>query len=130
MHYNLINESMHARKSVTEVFVGLCGTEFCGTDRWPMVITEVISPKKVRVCFMHDEDYNKNRLINEDKNEYLSLDIIHNKYSKLNMEGKSVYMGDVYTYRKNHRWIKTGHNLWETGALHFGKADEYRDPCF
>jgi hypothetical protein len=52
-------------------------------------------------------------------------------YVKVNPDRTGfVSIGDIYTLRKNGRWIKEGCGLWETGGVHFGKADNYRDPSF
>ena len=52
-------------------------------------------------------------------------------YTKITEDGKTmVPTGKIYTYRKNKRWIREGKNMWETGAIHLGKADKFRDPDF
>ncbi len=128
MHYNLVNESMNAKMSSTKPFVGMCGTMFCGSDRWPYVVTEVFTNKKIRMTSMSDEDYNSNRPTNEDGIEFLYN--IGN-YVKINDDKtKIIPKGKIYTYRKNKRWICQGKNAWETGSIHLGKADLYRDPDF
>lgn len=115
-------------KRLNHLYVGLCGTEFCGSDRWPMVITEIISPKCVRVASMTDDDYNSNRPHDEYGNEFL-YDM--SAYVRVNNERTKIEpKGNIYKLRKNGRWLKEGANLWSTGAVHFGEADEYRDPSF
>ena len=55
---SMINEVMGVQKSDnSNLYVGLCGTMFVGSDRYPIVITEVISPKAVRVTHMLYKDY-------------------------------------------------------------------------
>ena len=118
---SMINEVMGVRRSDnSNLFVGLCGTMFVGSDRYPMVVTEVISKKKIRVSHLYDDDYEHNIQINED-----GIDVLPDEFMS-----KYVRRGDVFTLRKNRRWIKEGHGLWETGAVHLGHADEYRDPSF
>lgn len=129
IHVNQINEAMNCNASEkNHLYVGLCGTEFCGSDRWPMVITEIISPKCVRVASMTDDDYNSNRPHDEYGNEFLydmsAYVRVNNKRTKIEPKG------NIYKLRKNGRWLKEGANLWSTGAVHFGEADEYRDPSF
>ena len=54
---SMINEVMGVQKSDnSNLYVGLCGTMFVGSDRYAMVITEVISSKVVRVDHMNDEE--------------------------------------------------------------------------
>ena len=114
----------------SNLYVGLCGTMFVGSDRYPIVITEVISQKEVRVEDMHDIDYSNNMRKDDNDNDYLTNDTMRN-YAKVNPDRTGfVSIGDIYKLRKNGRWIKKGHGLWETGAVHFGCADEYRDPSF
>ena len=131
IHVNELNEVMNCDKSEKKnLYVGLCGTMYVGSDRYAVVITEVISPKCVRVSHMIDIDYEGNRIIDENGNEYLPR-IPMGKYCKLNEKRtKFVSMGDVFKLRKNGRWIREGQSLWSTGAVHFGRADEYRDPSF
>ncbi len=118
---SMINEVMGVRRSDnSNLFVGLCGTMFVGSDRYPMVVTEVISKKKIRVSHLYDDDYEHNIQINKDGIDFLPDEFM----------SKYIRRGDVFTLRKNRRWIKEGHGLWETGAVHLGHADEYRDPSF
>jgi len=128
---SMVNEVMGVQKSDnSNLYVGLAGTMFVGSDRYAVVITEVISPKEVRVANMIDEDYNSNIMIDGNTMEYIAP---HNmiKYARVNAEGTSfIATGDIYKLRKNGRWVEKGHGLWETGAVHFGHADEYRDPSF
>lgn len=126
---SMIGEVMNVNKSDnSDLYVGLCGTQFVGSDRYPCVITEIISPKSVRVAWMTDEDYNSNRPKDENGNEF-----IYNigDYVKVNRERSKIEVkGKVFKLRKNGRWIEEGHDLWSTGAVHFGEADNYRDPSF
>ena len=128
---SMSNEVMAVQKSNnSNLYVGLAGTMFVGSDRYAVVITEVISQKEVRVANMEDADYNSNIMIDENTMEYIAP---HNmiKYARVNDERTAFRAtGDIYKLRKNGRWIKKGHGLWETGAVHFGHVDEYRDPSF
>ena len=125
----MIGEMMNC--SVSEknhLYVGLCGTQYVGSDRYACVITEILTPKSVRVDWMHDEDYEHNRAIDENGNEFI-LDT--SKYVHKNWQtGNYEISGKVFKLRKNKRWIQAGQGLWGTGAVHFGEADNYRDPSF
>ena len=128
---SMINEVMAVEKSDnSNLYVGLAGTMFIGSDRYAVVITEVISQKEVRVADMETIDYNSNIVIDENSMEYIAPNNMI-KYARVNNERTSFKAtGNIYTLRKNGRWIMKGCGLWETGAVHFGHADEYRDPSF
>jgi len=128
MHINVINESMGVRKSETEnVKVGMAATMFAGSDSYAMVVTEVISPKKIRVSHMMNEDYST---LNENDNNVQILSKEQMKKYVYVTDTSIIPIGEVYSYRKNHRWIAEGRGLWETGGIHLGHATEYRDPNF
>lgn len=131
IHPNIINEAMNVNKSrQTKLYVGMCGTQYVGSDRYAVVITEIVSPKCVRVTHMNRNDYDNNRLIDENDNEYLDPRVMTN-YAKVNRERTGFEIsGKLFKLRKNNRWIEEGNSLWSTGAVHFGEADEYRDPSF
>ena len=131
IHPNMINESMNVNKSrQTNLYVGMCGTKFVGSDRYAVVITEVISPKCVRVDHMLEFDYEYNKLMDENDNEYLDPRVMVN-YVKVNNDRTGFEAkGRIFKLRKNGRWIEEGVSLWSTGGVHFGEADEYRDPSF
>ena len=130
MHYNLVNEAMNGKMSLTNPKVGMCATQFCGSDRWPYVVTEVISKNKIRVDGMNDFHYSSEKIIDENGAEFLYPKMM-GYYTKITEDGKTmVPTGKIYTYRKNKRWIREGKDMWDTGAIHLGKADEYRDPNF
>lgn len=131
IHVNELNEVMNCDKSEKKnLYVGICGTMYVGSDRYAVVITEIISPKCVRVSYMNHIDYENDRLIDENGNEYISNSNMK-KYCYLNKEKtKFMSLGNIFKLRKNGRWIKEGDSLWSTGAVHFGHADEYRDPSF
>lgn len=121
MHYNLVNESMNLKKSETFPKVGMCGTMFCGTDRWPIVVTLVKGKKTIKASMIYDEDFHNN-IVEKDGIDYLEI-------PEEKMKNYLQY-SKTYTYRKNYRWMQEGHDMWQTGAIHLGKADEYRDPDF
>lgn len=132
VHYitnSMVGEVMNCSKSVNEkLYVGLCGTQFVGSDRYACVITEIISPKAVRVSWMKDIDYKYNMQVDKDGNQYL---VDMSLYVELNDDKtKIIPIGKVFKLRKNGRWIQEGDDLWSTGAVHFGEADNYRDPSF
>ena len=131
IHLNEINEAINCLKSEkNNLYVGLCGTQYMGSDRYAVVITEVISPKCVRVADMLNVDYNEHIKIDEKGNNYIPVNEMYtyvqvNK-NKTGFESK----GKLFKLRKNGRWIVEGDDLWSTGSVHFGIADEYRDPSF
>ena len=131
IHPNMINEVMNINKSrQNHLYVGMCGTQCVGSDRYAVVITEIVSPKCVRVSHMNRNDYDNNRLIDENDNEYLDPRVM-NDYVRVNEERtKFESCGKIFKLRKNGRWIQEGANLWSTGGVHFGVAEEYRDPSF
>ena len=126
---SMLGEAMNCSKSEKDyLYVGLCGTRFVGSDRYAVVITEIISPKAVRVANMKKSDYNNNRQTDGYGNEYI-YDM--SGYVRVNNERTKIEpIGNVFKLRKNGRWIVDGDGLWSTGAVHFGEADEYRDPSF
>jgi len=139
VHPNMVNEAMNL-KSIETPQVGMVGTMFCGSDRWPMVCTEVLGKKKVRATMMSDADYtfvsaNNAKFVPDDRlfsNNY--FEEIPGREECTLSNGKVVKplraRGKIYTLRKNHRWMEAGHDMWMVGGVHFGHADEYRDPDF
>ena len=110
--------------------IGLCGTYHIGSDRYAVVISEVISPKAVRVTDMLSEDYSKYIEHREDGNEYLPDERMIN-YCKVNEDHtKFISRGMIYTLRKNGYWIPEGNSMHSGGFVTFGEAEEYRDPSF
>lgn len=131
MNINMLNEAMHCSKSQkNNLYVGLCGTQYVGSDRYAVVITEIISPKCVRVAHMRDADYSHNIKQDSNDNDFLEPSIMEN-YITIDEERISFKpSGKLFKLRKNGRWIQEGNGLWSTGSVHFGEADEYRDPSF
>ena len=130
MHYNMVNEVMSAEMSSTNPVVGMCATMFVGSDRYAMVVTEVINKKKIRVDHMNIEHYNGEKRKDDSGAEFIPLHKM-NAYAEVNDECTSIVpCGQIYTYRKNKRWMPAGSGLWETCSIHLGKADNYRDPNF
>lgn len=131
MHINVVNEAMGVKKSInTGIKVGMGATMFVGSDEYPMVITEVISNKKIRVAHMHDGDYECNKHITTNGIEFIPNEHMY-KYVRVNDTATNIVpIGEIFTLRKNGRWMKEGAGLWETGGIHIGKAEEYMDPSF
>ena len=104
----------------------MAATMCVGSDLYAMVVTEVISPKKIRVADMMDADY---ATLNEnDKNvQMLSKDQMK-KYVHVT-DTSIIPIGDVYSYRKNKRWVAEGHGLWETISLLVNLYDSTADDC-
>ena len=130
MHINMLNEAMSCKMSVTEPKFGMCATMFAGSDRYAMVVTEVISKDKIRVDHMAASDYQGEKYTDETGAEFIPIfDMC--KYAKVNDDQTGfTSRGKIYTLRKNHRWMPKGESLWGCSAIHLGKAEEYRDPSF
>ena len=125
----LFNEFMSCRVSIVDdIKIGLAATRFVGTDRYAAVVTEIISDKRIRIADMEDDDYNSL----DDKVKVQMLEAVRmKKYTSLDKDRKSwIIVGDIFSYRKNGRWIKEGDDLWDTSAIHLGHAENYRDPNF
>ena len=102
--------------------VGMPATQFIGSDRYAMIVLDVLSPKRVIVAHMHDIDYAEY----EKNPEAFDGEAAIEKYKNFG----SYYQGTEYTLRKNGRWLPKGSGLWETCSVRFGSAENYRDPCF
>ena len=132
IHYNEVNEAMNCHKSIkNQIFPGMGATMFVGSDTYAMVVTEVISPKKIKVA--HVLDSHEDKFVEDE-----------NGIQMLPKELLEVYMGFVpdkfgychlqvprtYTLRKNGRWMPQGEGMWGTSSVHIGHAENYRDPSF
>ena len=130
MHYNMLNEVMNCKMSSTNPSVGMCATMFVGSDRYAMVVTEVLGKNKIRVDHMTDEDYNGEKYSDENDNDFIPIFNMH-KYARVNNTQTGFESsGKIYTYRKNKRWMPAGEGLWGTCSIHLGKAENYRDPNY
>ena len=132
IHYNEVNEVMNCKMAITNnLKPGMGATMYCGSDRYPMVVTAVLSPKKIMVAHVLDAHEDK---FTTDKNgvqmlpqEYLD------KYKEFKPDKYGYcgfYVPREYSYRKNGRWMPKGKGMWETSSIHIGCADSYRDPSF
>jgi len=128
---SMINEVMGVQKSDnSNLYVGLCGTMFVGSDQYAMVITEVISSKAVRVDYIDDNDYQNSIMKDENGSDYIPVYRMSG-YAKVNDERTGfVSSGTIFKLRKNGRWVRENDSLWSTGAVHFGNANNYMDPSF
>ena len=123
MRAHLIGEFMGRESKEVNPVPGIAVTYFIGSDRYPYVITSVISPKKICIARMADEDYNNNLITDEENgfqylpNQYLLPYIVHAK-------------DKIYTKRRNGRWVQEGEGQWSPGGISIGHADYYLDPCF
>ena len=130
MHYNLLNECMNCEMSLTNPSVGMCATMFVGSDRYAMVVTEVINKKKIRIDHMADDDYNGEKYSDQNGTDFVPV-FNMNKYARVNDKQTGFEStGKIYTYRKNKRWMPAGKGLWDTCSIHLGKPENYRDPSF
>jgi len=116
-----INEVMNTRADDNPE-VGMPATMFVGSDRYPMIVREVKSSKRVIVSHMHDSDYESYQ---KDPKNFNGVEAI----KKYELFG-SYYDGQEYSLRKNGRWLPKGTDLWGTCSVRFGVADRYMDPCF
>lgn len=132
IHENEVNEVMNCKASVkNQILPGMGATMYCGSDRYPMVVVEVVSPKNIKVAHVYDED--ENSFSKNDNIHMMPKDVLE-KYN--NMKDWEPCCGQMwgvklpYNLRKNGRWMPKGKGMWETCSIHVGYADSYRDPCF
>lgn len=130
--YTELNEVMNCKKSIkSDIVPGMGATMYVGSDRYAMVVVEVISPKKIKVTYADDlenkfiTDENGNDMMPE---EYMNKLRNYKDYSP--MAGHSHGLFHTYTLRKNGRWMPQGTGMWETCSIHVGKAESYMDPSF
>lgn len=131
---NKINEVMNCKASVkNDIVPGMGATMFVGSDRYAMVVTKVITPKKIMVAHLRDEDVDKLNT-NENGIDILPKDILKFYFSQNETDNwgypLSYHYSIEYTLRKNGRWMPKGKGMWETCSIHIGKAENYRDPSF
>ena len=119
IHYNQLNEAMSCRRSEKNPEQYMAGTMFVGSDRYPIVVVEVVNNKKIKISPIYDDDYN-NHIYEKNGNQYIKEDYMQ-KYN-----GNTT----TYTYRKNNRWMPMGQSMWGTCSIHLGYADSYLDPSF
>lgn len=121
IHPNMINEVMNCHRSELIPEVGMTATMYVGSDRYAMVVTKVITPKKIHVNHLFDMHEDK-LIIGPTGIEYLPGELVKHYSSHPD------YI--VYTYRKNGRWMPQGQGCWGTCSIHLGEAENYRDPSF
>jgi len=131
IHYNELNEAMNCSASVkNNVKPGMGATMFCGSDRYAMVVTEVLTPKKIKVA--HVLDAHEDKFVDENGIDFLPNELLE-EYKKFVPDEYgycSFYVPRTYTLRKNGRWMPQGNGMWETSSIHIGVAENYRDPSF
>ena len=131
IHYNEVNEAMNCKSSVkNNIKPGMGATMFCGSDRYAMVVTEVISPKKIKVA--HVLDSHEDKFVDENEIDFLPEELLeeYKKFVPDEYGYRGFYVPRTYTLRKNGRWMEEGKGLWETCSIHIGVAENYRDPSF
>jgi hypothetical protein len=134
MNACLLNEVMSCKASKkTNIVPGMGATRFVGSDRYAMVVTYVMSPKRIRVAHLFNEDEDK-FVENEDGMQVLPEDLLEKYYTQDKYDENgfalSYHCSSEYTLRKNGRWMPKGDGCWGTGAIHIGHAENYRDPSF
>ena len=132
IHYNEVNETMNCQKSIkNQIIPGMGATMFVGSDRYAMVVTEVLSPKKIKVACIFDEheQYIKK---NDDGIDILPSEFIevYKQFTPDEYGYCHLHVPRTYTLRKNGRWMPQGAGMWETSSIHIGHAENYRDPSF
>ena len=131
MHYNQVNEFMSGYGNVLVPAIGMGATQFVGSDRYMMVVTQVLSNKKVKVA--HVLDKHKDKFITDENGVMILPQKYVDEYYEFVPDDYGYchfFVPTVYTYRKNHRWMPQGKDMWETCSIQIGHADEYRDPSF
>lgn len=131
--YTELNEVMNCNKSVkNDIVSGMGATMFCGSDRYAMVVTKVITPKKIMVAHVANDHVDK--FITENDvmilpEEYMKF---YDRQNKTDEWGHplSYHRSIEYTLRKNGRWMPKGEGMWGTSSIHVGYAEDYRDPNF
>lgn len=120
-----INEVMNTKVNENPE-VGMGATRFVGSDRYAMVVTEVLSSKKVKIAHVPKELLEK--FVTDENGvmrlpeEYLN-DIIARGNKKMQF-GTPYYAGIEYSLRKNGRWLPKGEGLWGTCSVRFGYAED------
>ena len=110
-----------------DVKPGTLGTRFVGSDRYPMIVVKVLSPKRVLMKHLDHEQY---QCI--ENGAYTGEDIL------LTMDPKEwedttsghYYTCETYSLRKNGLWYRTGESSHYTGGVALGCCDSYLDPSF
>lgn len=131
---NELNEAMNCKASVkNSIMPGMGATMFVGSDRYAMVVTKVLTPKKILVCHVMDghvsefkENENGIMILPEDYLKVYSAHDVKDKWGNF----ISYHRPIEYTLRKNGRWMPKGSGLWGTSSIHIGHAENYRDPSF
>lgn len=108
---------------------GMGATMYVGSDRYAMVVTEVLTPKKIKVAHMTDNDEQNNLIEDENGIQRLS-ELLMEKYADGSDKLNSYYKGTVYTLRKNGRWMPAGAGMNETCGVRIGRAETWLDPSF
>ena len=132
IHYNEVNEVMNCKMALTEnLKPGMGATMYCGSDRYAMVVVDVVSPKHIKVAHVTDEDVHS--FLSDGGIDVMPENILEKYKSLKDWEpacGQTYYVKLPYTLRKNGRWMPKGKGMWETCSIHIGKADSYTDPDF
>jgi len=112
---NLINgNSDYSKAPVPEV--GMGATILCWSDRHAATIVKVYTPKKIGIKQDKATRVDKNGMTDSGQ---------HYEYSPVDSNPE-----EVYTLRKNGRWVKQGETATGGGNLAIGYRDEYYDYSF
>lgn len=80
---NEINELLNCKASIkNDITPGMVATMFVGSDRYAMVVTKVLTPKKIMVAHLQDEDVDKLNT-NENGIGVLPKDILEFYFSQM-----------------------------------------------
>lgn len=122
---------MRTEKQITPE-VGIGGTMCVGSDEYMVVVTAILSSKRMKVAHVLDD--HKDKFVKDENGiERLPLDLIkvYQEYEKFHQDdGHPWYMPIEYSLRKNGLWIQKGDGKWSTGFVILGEANEYMDPGF
>lgn len=105
-----------------EVKIGTVGTMGVGSDAYAMVVVGKLSPKRILVSHMRDDDYRNYKLGRIDG----AIMAESGRYG----EDAGYFSPSVFSLRKNGGWYRMGCSSKHTGAFWPGEAENYRDPSF
>lgn len=103
------------------ITVGTTGTQYVGSDRYARVVVGILSPKRILVSHMHDDDYRNYKLGRID-GEIMAKS---GKYG----EDAGFFAPSIFSLRKNGKWYPAGSRGY-TGAFYPGEAENYIDRSF
>ena len=144
--YYLVNEAMNVHANEKTPEVGMLGTLYVGSDRYPYVVLKTYSPKRIVAIDINEDaprverggveyyDGDVRTIARQSlpsfERYFLSTSSLEEALEAFSRELGRFLKEHTYTLRKNGRWVVEGEGLWESSGLHLGKADYYLDPSF